>query len=278
MKHIFDNLSQDMSKMTTRRYSTSFSLGIRFLNKDLHKPIYSIYGFVRFADEIVDSFDGFDKSTLLAEFKKDTYAAIENKISLNPILNAFQWVVNTYRVPHELIETFMNSMEMDLDKKVYDKETYEKYILGSAEVVGLMCLKIFVGGDESEYNRLKMNAMKLGSAFQKINFLRDLNDDFNELGRTYFPGINMNDFNNIVKKEIEADIEKDFKLGYEGILMLPKQARFGVYMAYKYYFKLFKKIKRTKAERILEERVRIPNRKKARILVTSYVRHNLNML
>jgi phytoene/squalene synthetase len=278
MKHIFDNLSQDMSKMTTRRYSTSFSLGIRFLNKDLHKPIYSIYGFVRFADEIVDSFDGFDKSTLLAEFKKDTYAAIENKISLNPILNAFQWVVNTYRVPHELIETFMNSMEMDLDKKVYDKETYEKYILGSAEVVGLMCLKIFVGGDESEYNRLKMNSMKIGSAFQKINFLRDLNDDFNELGRTYFPGINMNDFNNIVKKEIEADIEKDFKLGYEGILMLPKQARFGVYMAYKYYFKLFKKIKRTKAERILEERVRIPNRKKARILVTSYVRHNLNML
>ena len=278
MKHIFDNLSQDMSKMTTRRYSTSFSLGIRFLNKDLHKPIYSIYGFVRFADEIVDSFDGFDKSTLLSEFKKDTYAAIENKISLNPILNAFQWVVNTYRVPHDLIETFMNSMEMDLDKKIYDKETYEKYILGSAEVVGLMCLKIFVGGDETEYERLKMNAMKLGSAFQKINFLRDLNDDFNELGRTYFPGINMNDFNNIVKKEIEADIEKDFKLGYEGILMLPKQARFGVYMAYKYYFKLFKKIKRTKAERILEERVRIPNRKKARILVTSYVRHNLNML
>ena len=278
MKQIFDNLSQDMSKMTTRRYSTSFSLGIRFLNKDLHKPIYSIYGFVRFADEIVDSFDGFDKSSLLAEFKKDTYAAIKNKISLNPILNAFQWVVNTYKVPHELIETFMNSMEMDLDKKVYDKETYEKYILGSAEVVGFMCLKIFVGGDETEYERLKMNAMKLGSAFQKINFLRDLNDDFNELGRTYFPGINMNDFNNIVKKEIEADIEKDFKLGYEGILMLPKQARFGVYMAYKYYFKLFKKIKRTKAERILEERVRIPNRKKARILVTSYVRHNLNML
>ena len=278
MKAIFDNLSQDVSKMTTRRYSTSFSLGIRFLNKDLHKPIYSIYGFVRFADEIVDSFDGFDKSFLLSEFKKDTYAAIENKISLNPILNAFQWVVNTYRVPHELIETFMNSMEMDLDKKVYDKETYEKYILGSAEVVGLMCLKIFVGGDDDEYERLKMNAMKLGSAFQKINFLRDLNDDFNELGRTYFPGINMNDFNNIVKKEIEADIEKDFQLGYDGILMLPKEARFGVYMAYKYYFKLFKKIKRTKAERILEERVRIPNRKKARILVTSYVRHNLNML
>lgn len=278
MKAIFDNLSQDMSKMTTRRYSTSFSLGIRFLNKELHKPIYSIYGFVRFADEIVDSFDGFDKEILLAEFKKDTYDAIKNGISLNPILNSFQWAINKYRVPLELIETFMNSMEMDLDKKVYDKDTYEKYILGSAEVVGLMCLKIFVSGDDSEYQRLKMNAMKLGSAFQKINFLRDLNDDFNDLGRTYFPGINMNDFNNIVKKEIEADIEKDFRLGYEGILMLPKRARFGVYMAYKYYFKLFKKIKRTKAERILEERVRIPNRKKARILVTSYVRHNLNML
>ena len=278
MKAIFDNLSQDMSKMTTRRYSTSFSLGIRFLNKELHKPIYSIYGFVRFADEIVDSFDGFDKEVLLAEFKKDTYDAIKNGISLNPILNSFQWAVNKYRVPLDLIETFMNSMEMDLDKKVYDKDTYEKYILGSAEVVGLMCLKIFVSGDEGEYQRLKMNAMKLGSAFQKINFLRDLNDDFHELGRTYFPGINMNDFNNIVKKEIEADIEKDFRLGYEGILMLPKRARFGVYMAYKYYFKLFKKIKRTKAERILEKRVRIPNRKKARILVTSYVRHNLNML
>lgn len=278
MKAIFDNLSQDMSKMTTRRYSTSFSLGIRFLNKELHKPIYSIYGFVRFADEIVDSFDGFDKEVLLAEFKKDTYDAIKNGISLNPILNSFQWAVNKYRVPLDLIETFMNSMEMDLDKKVYDKDTYEKYILGSAEVVGLMCLKIFVSGDEGEYQRLKMNAMKLGSAFQKINFLRDLNDDFNELGRAYFPGINMNDFNNIVKKKIEADIEKDFRLGYEGILMLPKRARFGVYMAYKYYFKLFKKIKRTKAERILEERVRIPNRKKARILVTSYVRHNLNML
>ena len=278
MKAIFDNLSQDMSKMTTRRYSTSFSLGIRFLNKELHKPIYSIYGFVRFADEIVDSFDGFDKEVLLAEFKKDTFDAIKNGISLNPILNSFQWAVNKYSVPLDLIETFMNSMEMDLDKKVYDKDTYEKYILGSAEVVGLMCLKIFVSGDEGEYQRLKMNAMKLGSAFQKINFLRDLNDDFNELGRTYFPGINMNDFNNIVKKEIETDIEKDFRLGYEGILMLPKRARFGVYMAYKYYFKLFKKIKRTKAERILEERVRIPNRKKARILVTSYVRHNLNML
>ena len=278
MKAIFDNLSQDMSKLTTRRYSTSFSLGIRFLNTELHKPIYSIYGFVRFADEIVDSFEGYDKASLLKEFKDDTYEAVERKISLNPILNSFQWAVNTYNIPHELIETFLDSMEMDLDKKVHDKETYDRYILGSAEVVGLMCLKIFVDGDENEYKRLKMNAMKLGSAFQKINFLRDLNDDFNELGRTYFPGINMTEFKNIVKKEIEEDIEKDFRLGYEGILMLPKKARFGVYMAYKYYFKLFNKIKRTQAATILEERVRIPNRKKARILVTSYVRHNLNIL
>jgi len=278
MKEIFDQLSRDMSKMTTKRYSTSFSIGIRFLHNDLRDPIYSVYGFVRFADEIVDSFDGHNKSYLLDKFTTDTYEAIENKISLNPILNSFQEVVNKYQIPHELIDTFLRSMEMDLEKKAYNKDGYDEYILGSAEVVGLMCLKIFLEGDHNEYEKLKKYAMKLGSAFQKINFLRDLNEDYNELGRTYFPGINMNDFNNIVKKEIEADIEKDFQLGYDGILMLPKEARFGVYMAYKYYFKLFKKIKRTKAERILEERVRIPNRKKARILVTSYVRHNLNML
>lgn len=278
MKQIFDNLSQDMSKMTTRRYSTSFSLGIRFLNKDLHKPIYSIYGFVRFADEIVDSFDGFDKSTLLAEFKKDTYAAIKNKISLNPILNAFQWVVNTYKVPHELIETFMNSMEMDLDKKVYDKETYEKYILGSAEVVGLMCLKIFVGGDENEYERLKMNAMKLGSAFQKINFLRDLNADYDKLGRTYFPGVNLEEFNDETKRQIEEEIEEDFYQGYLGIKKLPKAARFGVYVAYVYYYSLFSKIKSTPSSAILQQRIRIPNNQKFALLFKSYIRHSFNIL
>ena len=278
MKEIFDQLSRDMSKMTTKRYSTSFSIGIRFLHNDLRDPIYSVYGFVRFADEIVDSFDGHNKSYLLDKFTTDTYEAIENKISLNPILNSFQEVVNKYRIPHELIDTFLRSMEMDLEKKAYNKDGYDEYILGSAEVVGLMCLKIFLEGDHNEYEKLKKYAMKLGSAFQKINFLRDLNEDYNELGRTYFPGINLNDFNNTVKKNIENDIEVDFELGYKGILMLPKKARFGVYMAYKYYFKLFKKIKRTNAEVILEERVRIPNRNKARILVTSYVRHNLNML
>jgi phytoene/squalene synthetase len=278
MKQLFDDISQEMSRLTTKRYSTSFSLGISFLHKDLHKPIYSIYGFVRFADEIVDSFHGFDKQRLLSDFKEETYKSISEGISLNPILNSFQWVVNKYDIPHELIETFLNSMEMDLSDHVYDKSTYDKYILGSAEVVGLMCLKIFVEGNNSEYERLKPLAMKLGSAFQKINFLRDLKADYQELGRTYFPGINMDEFNATVKKEIEADIEVDFKLGLDGIKMLPHKARFGVYMAYKYYFKLFKKIKQTQAEVILTERVRIPNRRKFRILLTSFLRHNLNLL
>ncbi len=278
MKQLFDDISQEMSALTTKRYSTSFSLGISFLSKDLHKPIYSIYGFVRFADEIVDSFHGFDKENLLAEFKVETYKAIAQGISLNPILNSFQWVVNKYEIPLDLIETFLNSMEMDLGKQIYDKATYEKYILGSAEVVGLMCLKVFVNGNEAEYEKLKPSAMKLGSAFQKINFLRDLKADYQELGRTYFPGIDMQEFNATVKKEIETDIEKDFRAGYEGILQLPKEARFGVYMAYKYYFKLFKKIKTKSAHSILTERIRIPNYRKVRILFTSYLRHNLNLL
>ncbi|MEN9988899.1 MAG: hypothetical protein RLZZ585_1938 [Bacteroidota bacterium] len=278
MKQLFDDISQEMSQLTTKRYSTSFSLGISFLDSDLHKPIYSIYGFVRFADEIVDSFHGFDKEALLADFKVQTYKAIAEGISLNPILNSFQWAVNKYAIPMELIDTFLNSMEMDLNKQFYSKEQYELYILGSAEVVGLMCLKVFVDGNDEEYERLKPSAMKLGSAFQKINFLRDLKDDFQTLGRTYFPGINMEEFNATVKKEIEADIEADFRAGYEGILQLPKNARFGVYMAYKYYFKLFKKIKAKTAQNILTERIRIPNYRKMRILLTSYVRHNLNML
>jgi phytoene/squalene synthetase len=278
MKQLFDDISQEMSQLTTKRYSTSFSLGISFLDSSLHKPIYSIYGFVRFADEIVDSFHGFDKEALLADFKVQTYKAIAEGISLNPILNSFQWAVNTYSIPMNLIDSFLHSMEMDLNKQFYTKEQYELYILGSAEVVGLMCLKVFVNGNEVEYERLKPSAMKLGSAFQKINFLRDLKDDFQTLGRTYFPGINMGEFNSTVKKEIEIDIEADFKAGYEGILQLPKNARFGVYMAYKYYFKLFKKIKAKSAQNILDERIRIPNYRKMRILLTSYVRHNLNIL
>ncbi len=278
MKSIFDELSYDISEMTTKRYSTSFSMGISFLSKDLHKAIYGIYGFVRFADEIVDSFHGFDKEKLLADFKKQTYEAIENKISLNPILNSFQATVNRFNIPLDLIETFLKSMEMDLNQKDYDQKEYEEYILGSAEVVGLMCLKVFVYGDEKEYLRLKASAMKLGSAFQKINFLRDLSADFKELGRTYFPGIDMSTFNQTIKKEIEADIEIDFQAGYEGIKQLPKNSRFGVYMAYKYYYKLFQKIKGIGPQKIMTKRVRIADSRKYSLFLTSLVRHNLNML
>ncbi len=278
MKALFDTLSHEMSEITTKKYSTSFSMGISFLHKSIHKPVYAIYGFVRFADEIVDSFHGFDKEYLLEDFKKQTYDAIEKGISLNPILNSFQWAVNEYRIPLELVETFLKSMEMDLEKREYDAEKYAQYILGSAEVVGLMCLKVFVNGDDQEYERLKPSAMKLGSAFQKINFLRDLKADYQELGRTYFPGIDLNEFNNTVKKEIEADIEIDFREGYEGIKQLPKNARFGVYMAYIYYYKLFSKIKATPPQVILQERVRIPNNKKYRIFLKSYLKHNLNLI
>lgn len=278
MKQIFDQLSFDMSEITTKRYSTSFSLGIRFLAKDLHRPIYSIYGFVRFADEIVDSFHDHDKKILLEDFRTQTYRAINDKISLNPILNSFQWAVNHYNIPLDLIETFLKSMAMDLEQTEYDQQGYEEYILGSAEVVGLMCLKVFVRGDEKEYLRLKDSAMKLGSAFQKINFLRDLYADFKGLGRTYFPGVDMSTFNENTKAEIEEDIAKDFAAGYEGIKQLPKDARFGVYMAYKYYHKLFLKIRQTGSTRIMEERIRIPDNKKYRLFVTSYLRHNLNLL
>jgi len=280
MKQIFDKLSHDMSMLTTKRYSTSFALGIGFLHKDLQKPVYAVYGFVRFADEIVDSFHGYDKKYLLDDFTRQTKEAIANGISLNPILNSFQWAVNHYRIPIELIDTFLASMEMDLEsaEMIYNRTKYEQYILGSAEVVGLMCLKIFVRGDEAEYERLKQPAMKLGSAFQKINFLRDLKADYHELGRTYFPGIDMNEFNGSAKKEIEEDIAKDFHEGYEGIRQLPKDARFGVYMAYIYYYKLFKKIKGTSPEVILNERVRIPNNKKYSLFVFSYLRHNLNLI
>lgn len=278
MKAIFDDVGHEMSMLTTKRYSTSFSLGIRFLAKDLHKPIYAIYGFVRFADEIVDSFHDFNKDGLLADFTNQTYEAIDQGISLNPILNSFQWAVNTYKIPTELITSFLRSMEMDLNNKAYHQRDYEEYIFGSAEVVGLMCLKVFVRGDEAEYERLKAPAMKLGSAFQKINFLRDLHSDFNVLGRTYFPGVNFNEFNASVKQKIETDIARDFQLGYEGIKQLPKDARFGVYMAYIYYHKLFRKIQQTEAKIILNKRIRIPDNKKYRLFLTSYLRHNLNLI
>ena len=278
MKRLFDELSYETSKITTKRYSTSFSLGIQFLNSSIHQPIYAIYGFVRFSDEIVDSFHGYDKEKLLHDFKKQTFDAIESGISLNPILNSFQDTVNKYQIPHELIHTFLNSMEMDLNKQIYDKSKYEEYILGSAEVVGLMCLKIFVNGNEKMYSKLKFEAMKLGSAFQKINFLRDLKDDYKELGRSYFPNVDMTYFNDQVKKDIEKDIAKDFKLGLDGIKKLPKNARFGVYVAYIYYHNLFLKIQSKPAATILKERVRIPNNKKISLLLFSFIKHNLNRI
>lgn len=279
MKALFDKVSYRTSAMVTKKYSTSFSMGILFLDRELHKHIYGIYGFVRFADEIVDTFHDYDKKALLDDFREQTWRAIEDGISLNPILNAFQHTVNEFGIDRELIETFLYSMEMDLDlSKVSNEEEYEKYILGSAEVVGLMCLKVFCYGNQESYDELRWNAMKLGSAFQKINFLRDLNADYNQLGRVYFPGVDMTVFNDEVKAQIEADIEKDFQAGYEGIVALPKQARFGVYVAYVYYYRLFMKIKATPSSTILNQRVRIPNHNKYRLLVSSYLRHSFNIL
>jgi phytoene/squalene synthetase len=233
---------------------------------------------VRFADEIVDSFHGFDKAKLLARFKDDTRLAIDEKISLNPILNNFQWAVNKYNIEWELIEKFLNSMEMDLKDIHYDQPAFEEYILGSAEVVGLMCLRVFCEGDDEKYQKLKGPAMRLGSAFQKINFLRDLKADYKDLGRSYFPGVDLSKFNEETKKKIEDDIAIDFADGLEGIRNLPKGARFGVYMAYVYFHKLFLKIRSTRSNQIMQERIRIPNRTKYKLLFTSYLRHQFNLL
>ncbi|QSE96046.1 phytoene/squalene synthase family protein [Fulvivirga lutea] len=278
MKELFDNVSIRSSRMVTRAYSTSFSLGISCLDKELRDPICAIYGFVRFADEIVDTFHDFNKAELLERFKGETHLAIKEGISLNPILNSFQHAVNDYNINLELIDQFLYSMEMDLTKVEHSQSSYEEYILGSAEVVGLMCLKVFCYGDQAEYDKLRPYAMKLGSAFQKINFLRDLNDDFLEMGRTYFPGVSLVHFDEVEKKEIEKDIEQDFQQGLEGIKKLPKSSRFGVYLAYVYYYALFKKIKNTHASRVLHKRIRIPNPRKFSLLFYTYLRHRLNII
>jgi len=274
MKAIFDKVSNDCSEITTKSYSTSFSLGIKILDKRLHNPIYGIYGFVRFADEIVDSFHNYNKRELFDKYKIDTYLGINNKISLNPIINSFQEVVNKFKIDHSLIESFLDSMEMDLENQNYDDDTYKKYILGSAEVVGLMCLTIFVNGDQNKYNELKPYAMKLGSAFQKINFLRDVNDDYKTLGRTYFPEVNMENFNKSDKLKIENEIENEFTEGLKGIRMLPNTSKGGVYLAYKYYYNLFKKIKKIPAQQILEKRTRISNFRKFTILISSMIKYH----
>lgn len=278
MKHLFDTVSIKTSKMVTNSYSTSFSLGIRFLHQQFRNPVYSIYGFVRFADEIVDTFHDYDKKQLLDEFRQETYRAIERGISLNPVLNSFQQVVNEYNIDLKLIDTFLKSMEMDLDKKSYDADGYKEYILGSAEVVGLMCLRVFVKGNQKLYDELTPYAMALGSAFQKINFLRDLHADYLGMGRVYFPNVELKELDPQTKAALEADIEIDFDKGLEGIKLLPKDSRFGVYVAYIYYRKLFNKIKSLHPERILEERIRIPNSQKMALFASSYVRHSLNLL
>ncbi|MEM7036077.1 MAG: phytoene/squalene synthase family protein [Bacteroidota bacterium] len=278
MKAVFDKVSLMCSKATTRSYSTSFSLGIRLLGRRFRDPIYAIYGFVRFADEIVDTFHDYDKELLLKEFRQDTYKAVDQGISLNPILNSFQAVVREYKIPMELVDTFLDSMEMDLSRQSYDQKSFEQYILGSAEVVGLMCLCVFTEGDREKYKELEYYAMKLGSAFQKINFLRDLQADYKELGRAYFPGLDVEKFDAETKAKIEKDIEKDFEDGLKGIKMLPKQARFGVYVAYVYYRRLFDRIRRLPHHRILEERIRIPNQRKYALFVGSYFRHQLNII
>jgi phytoene synthase len=266
------------SKEITKAYSTSFSLGILGLSKPLRSPIYAIYGFVRVADEIVDTFHGKNQRDLLERFWSETDRAIDEGISTNPVLQSFQYVVNEYQIDRSLINTFLRSMEMDLKDQNFDQATYEQYILGSAEVVGLMCLKVFVQGDQARYEELTPFAMKLGSAFQKINFLRDVAQDFQSLGRSYFPNVDLSNFNDEAKMAIERDIERDFRKGYEGILQLPKGSRFGVYIAYMYYYALFQKIMRTPSSEVFMTRIRIGNRKKYRLFASSFVRHMLNLL
>lgn len=278
MKQLFDKTCVECSELITNRYSTSFSMGIKVFDKKFRAPIYAIYGFVRFADEIVDTFHEYPKADLLAKFKADTYTAIEQGISLNPVLHAFQDVVNTYGIDHELIDAFLYSMEMDLHFNTYEDSKYKEYIYGSAEVVGLMCLKVFVEGDQEIYENLKAPARALGSAFQKINFLRDMASDFDDRGRVYFPGVDFTKFDNQTKSDIEEDIKADFDYAYTGIIRLPKGARLGVYLAYIYYTNLFAKIKNSTALKVKEERIRVPDSRKFYLLFSSTIKHSLNLL
>ena len=278
MKLLFDHLSAEVCKITTKTYSTSFSLGIYFLDNRLRGSIYAIYGFVRLADEIVDSFEEYDRSYLLSKFKADTWEAIDNGISCNPVLNAFQHAVKRYGIEHGLIESFLRSMEMDLEKQLYTHEKYELYILGSAEVVGLMCLHVFTEGNKEQYEELKPYAMKLGAAFQKVNFLRDMKHDYHVLGRVYFPHIDIMNFSPQAKQQIEEEIEADFRIALKGIRKLPPSSRGGVYLAYVYYRSLFKKIRKLPAPKVLAGRIRINNGRKLGLMVNSLVEHKMNLI
>lgn len=278
MKQLFDTTSYQCSKLITKQYSTSFSLGIKLLGKSIQPKIYAIYGFVRYADEIVDSFLQYNQQELFDEFVADYHKALDRKISMNPILNAFQEVVHHYQL-QDLVESFLKSMQMDLHKSDYsNQKEYQDYIYGSADVVGLMCLKVFVNGNTTQYNDLKQQAKSLGSAFQKVNFLRDIKEDYKNLGRSYFPNIQNFELTLSTKQEIIQDIEQDFAQAYKGILKLPVDAKFGVYLAYRYYTKLLKKLKKKNAQEILESRTRIPNTIKFSILLRSYVRYKIGIL
>jgi 15-cis-phytoene synthase len=280
MNHLqlFHDVCSECSSLITRRYSTSFSLGIRVFHKRFRAPIYGIYGFVRFADEIVDTFHAYPKQALLERFRQDTWTAIEEGISLNPVLHSFQQVVHQYGIERDLIEAFLHSMEMDLTESAYDASGYDEYIYGSAEVVGLMCLRVFCENNDVEYQRLKEPARRLGAAFQKINFLRDIKSDFDERGRVYFPGVDFSRFTQEDKYRIEDDIKADFDAALAGIRQLPEGARFGVYLAYKYYTHLFLKIKSAPAQRVAQERFRVSDKRKVYLLFSSAVRHQLNFL
>ncbi len=279
MKTIFDNVSYQCSKVVTESYSTSFALATKMLGTSIRSDIYNIYGFVRFADEIVDTFHDYDKESLFAKFEQSLEDALTDRISLNPILNAFQHTYHTYEIPRHLVDSFMKSMKMDLHKSVYRTEAeYKEYIYGSADVVGLMCLKVFVKGDEARYDELKKSAMSLGSAFQKVNFLRDLKADFEGLNRTYFPNTNLTELDERSKKQIVDEIRADFASGYEGIEQLPNEAKFGVYTAYKYYSKLLQKLQNTPPLEIKNARIRVPNYQKFGLLAKSYVNYKLNLV
>jgi len=275
---LYDQTTFECSKIITQRYSTSFTLGIKTLDKEFHLPVYAIYGFVRYADEIVDTFHEFDKKSLLERFKTDTYQAIREKISLNPVLHSFQAVVNKYKIEHDLIDAFLKSMEMDIYETEYNQHGYQEYIYGSAEVVGLMCLRVFCKGDEQKYAQLREPARRLGAAFQKVNFLRDLKSDYQERGRVYFPEVDFQKFSHDAKDMIEADIQADFDAAYEGIKKLPGSAKWGVYLAYVYYKTLFKKIRQLPASKIMQERIRVPDPQKLILWVQTYCKHKLNYL
>ena len=279
MKSLFDTVSFKCSKLVTKSYSTSFSLAVKMLSPSIRDAIYSIYGFVRFDDEIVDSFHDYEKEYLIEDFEKDYYKAVQLGISLNPILNSFQHTVKEYNITDDLVQAFLKSMKMDLIKSNYQTQTeYIDYIYGSADVVGLMCLKVFVSGKEHKYEQLKHEAMRLGSAFQKVNFLRDLKDDSTILNRAYFPGVNLNNFNEDSKNQIIKEIEEDFRIAYQGIVKLPIEAKFGVYTAYVYYKKLLQKLKNTPYYEIGNSRIRVSNYTKAGLLAQSFVTYKLKLV